>query len=210
MRIQVPMRRAVLFAALFAIALVAFLPLRLVLGGNGLTAREASGSVWAGRLKEARIGPAALGDLDARLAPLPLLVGHARVGLARPSGAPDRLTGALSLARHRRAIESVSGTIPIDSMGALPIASLSLTDVTVVFRDGTCDRAEGQVQASLSGTGLPASLSGAVRCDSGALLLPLASGPGTEGVALRIFGDGRYEAQLNSRTSQAGTVRGSF
>ena len=67
MRIQVPMRRAVLFAALFAIALVAFLPLRLVLGGSGLTAREASGSVWAGRLKEARIGPAALGDLDARL-----------------------------------------------------------------------------------------------------------------------------------------------
>ena len=49
-----------------------------------------------------------------------------------------------------------------------------------------------------------------MRCDSGALLLPLASGPGTEGVALRIFGDGRYEAQLNSRASQTGTMRGSF
>jgi general secretion pathway protein N len=216
MRIRVPMRRAVLFGALFALALLIFLPLRLVLGAidTGLSAREASGSVWSGHIKEARLGPAALGDLDARLSPWPLLVGHTRIAVARASNAADRFAGAFTIAGHRRAIDSLSGTIPIDSFGTLPIASLDLTDVTIVFRDDQCDRAEGQVRANLSGAApaldLPASLSAAVRCDRGALLLPLASGPGTEGLAVRIFGDGRYEARLSARAGAPTMLRGRF
>ena len=203
MRMQIPARRAVLFAALFALALVIFVPMRLALGllDDVFTAREASGTIWSGSLKEARIGAAALGDLEARLAPASLLVGRARIEVARPSAAADRLAGAFGVGRNRRSIESVTGTIPVESRFApLPIASLDLTDVTVRFRDGQCDRAEGLVRANLTGetlgSPLPASLGGAVRCDRGALLLPLASGAG--GLTLRIFGDGRYEARLST------------
>ena len=205
MRIRLPMRRVVLFAILFGLAALFLLPLRLAVGSSGLAAREASGSVWSGALKEARIGPAVLGDLDARVAPLPLLTGRMRIDLARPSAAPDRLTGALVLSRNRRAVEGASGVIPIDaSIGALPVTSLELTDVTARFRDGTCDRAEGMVRANLSagaaGSNLPASLSGALRCDQGAVLLPFVVG-GTGGrVELRIFGDGRWDVRQRGNT----------
>jgi general secretion pathway protein N len=198
MRIRLPMRRAVLFAILFVLALLVLLPLRLVIGGSGLSAREASGTIWSGTLKEARVGPAVLGDLDVRVAPLPLLTGRLQLDLSRPGAAPDRLSGSLVLSRNRRAIERATGLVPIEaSIGALPLASLDLTDVTARFRDGICDRAEGIVRANLSasatGSNLPASLSGTARCDRGAVLVPFALG-GTGGrVELRIHGDGRYD-----------------
>jgi general secretion pathway protein N len=204
MRIQVPMRRAVLFALLFAVALLLFLPLRLVVGGSGLAAREASGSVWSGSLKEARIGPAVLGDLNARVAPLPLLTGRMRIDLFRPSAAPDRLSGALVVSRNRRAVEGATGLVPIQALsGPLPLTSIELTDVTVRFSDGICDRAEGMVRANLAagpaGTNLPASLGGTVRCDRGAALVPFVAG-GTGGrIELRIFGDGRFEIGSSPR-----------
>lgn len=213
MRILVPTRRLVLFAALLAMALLTTLPLRLVLGAaDGVfTAREATGTVWSGTLKEARVGPASLGDLSARLSPLALLTGQARIEVERPSGAPDRLAGAFATSVRGRSAESVTGVIPVEGLfGALPIASIELTDVTVRFRDDLCDRAEGLVRATLSGgtagLPLPASVSGAARCDRGALLLPLASGSGAEGVALRILGDGRYSAELRVRASDPGVV----
>ncbi|NNM77898.1 type II secretion system protein GspN [Sphingomonas sp. ID1715] len=213
MRILVPTRRLVLFAAMFAVALLVTFPLRLALGAAGgvLSAREASGSAWAGSLKEARLGPAALGDLSARLSPLALLTGKARVEVARPSGAPDRFTGALVAGGRLRGAESVTGIIPVEGLfGTLPIASIELTDVTARFRDDQCDRAEGLVRASLAGESarlpLPTSVSGAARCDRGALLLPLASGSGGESVALRIFGDGRYTAELRLRATEPSLV----
>ena len=208
MRIRLPMRRMVLFLAMLALAIVALLPLRLVLGSvDGLKAREASGSLWSGTLKEASVGPAMLGDLDARLSPLSLLVGQARLVVKRDSTGPDRLSGALGLGRSRRSVESVTGTIPVGAVFApLPIGALELTDVTVRFRDGQCDRAEGLVKASISGDlvglALPAGLNGAARCDRGDLLLPLTSGAGGEGLALRIFGNGQYEARLTLQATE--------
>jgi general secretion pathway protein N len=200
MRLRIPTRRAVLFAALLALALLVFLPLRLVLGwaGAGISAREVSGTAWSGSLKEARAGAAILGDLDAALAPLPLLLGRARLEVERPSAAPDRLSGALVVSRNMRAAESLTGAVPIDAQVAgAPVESFSLNDVTVRFRDGQCDRAEGQVTANLAGpalgSALPASLSGSLRCDRGDLLLPLAGGAGP-GMALRVSADGRYRA----------------
>lgn len=204
MRVRLPVRRVVAFGALFAIALLASLPLRLVLGAldTGLTAREARGSVWLGRLQEARIGGATLGDLDARLAPAPLLVGQARVEVERETSGPDRLRAALGLSGAVRSLNDVSGTISVETLFApLPIGTLDLADVSVRFRDGVCDRAEGQVRAAvtaaIAGVDLAQGLSGRVRCDRGALLIPLASAAGTEGLALRVRGDGRWEAELS-------------
>lgn len=215
MRIRLPMRRLVLFAGLFVFALLLSLPLRLVLGvgAGALTARQASGTVWSGRLQEARLGPAVLGDLEARLAFLPLLTGRARIEVERDSAAPDRFAGAFVFASNRRSAESVTGLLPMEgAFGALPLASLELTDVTVRFRDGACEEAEGLVRANLvtGQQGLPASLSGAARCDRGALLLPLATGAGGEGVELRIAGDGRWSADLRLRGVPAGRVEGQF
>ena len=213
MRILVPTRRLVLFAALFAVALLVTLPLRLVLGSvdGALSAREASGSAWSGSLKEARLGPASLGDLSAGLSPLALLTGQARIEVERPSGASDRFAGAFATGARWQSAENVTGTIPVGGLfGPLPIASIELTDVTVRFRDDACDRAEGLVRATLSddaaGLPLPASVSGAARCDRGALLLPLASGSGGEGVSLRVFGDGRYSAELRMQATEPAIV----
>ena len=57
-----------------------------------------TGSVWLGALKEAQFGPVPLGDVDARLNPLPLFLGRARLSLARR----DRATGGCSAVRSRR------------------------------------------------------------------------------------------------------------
>ena len=215
MRIRLPMRRIVLFAVLFALALLLFLPMRLVLGAfdTGISAREASGSVWSGRLKEARIGPALLGDVEARLNPLALLAGQARIAVTRDNAAPDRLSAVLIASASGRGVESATGLVPLDvTLSAFSISGVTLTDLTVRFRDGQCDHAEGLVQTSLSGqvagVGLPASLSGAARCDAGALLLPLRSGSGTEGVTLRIAADGRYHADIRLQSGQAMDLSG--
>jgi general secretion pathway protein N len=206
------MRRLVLFAAMLALAMIVFMPMRLVLGGaDGLfSAREASGTVWWGRLQEARAGPAALGDLEARLAFLPLLTGSVQIDVERDSAAPDRFAGSLVIGRNRRSAESVTGIVPVEgAFGALPIAAIELTDVTVRFRDGTCEEAEGLVRASLTAQpGLPASLSGPARCDRGALLLPLTTGAGADGIALRLFGDGRWSAEVRVPNTPVGTIGG--
>lgn len=200
MRLRLSVRRGVLFGLLLVVALVLTLPMRVVLGAidSGLAAREVQGSVWDGRLVEARAGAAVLGDLAARLEPLPLLTARARIGIVRDG--PDQLRAALSTGGATRAIEGLTGTVPIDGgVAGVPIGALSFEDFRVRFRDGRCDTAEGLVRASISGgevagVSLPQGLSGAARCDKGALLVPLASAAGSERVTVTLSGDGRWSA----------------
>jgi len=88
-----------LFLAAFAFAMVALIPLRTGAGwvGSGLAAREASGSIWLGMLKEARFGPVPLGDLKARLNILPLFLGRARLSLSREGEGQGPFEGALTV-----------------------------------------------------------------------------------------------------------------
>lgn len=207
MRIRLRTGPAALFGALLVAALIAFLPMRLVLGASGvdaagLSAREVTGSVWDARLIEARFGTLALGDLDAHLSPLALLVGKARIAV---DGGARPLSGAIGVSRHSSGIDDVTAVLPTSGVFApLPVTSLSLADVTVHFRDGACDKAEGRVTATMGGdaggVALPASVAGTPRCDAAALLLPLASQAGTETVTLRITGDGRYTATFALRS----------
>ncbi len=206
MRIALATRRRTLFLAVFALAMLAFLPLRLALGwggldGQGFTAREVTGSLWSGRLVEARFGEIALGDLDAGLSPLALLIGRARIALESESDDPaQRLSGTVEIARNRAAVIDATGPLaPGNAFAPLPVTALNLDAVTVRFVDGACEAARGRVRATLAGAfvgqPLPGALSGNARCDAGALLLPLASGAG-EGVNLRLWPDGRYRAEL--------------
>lgn len=203
-RIVLATGRPALFGAFLVAALLVLLPLRAALGwfavgDAGLTAREARGIVWSGRLVEAKLGTLALGDLDAGLSPFALLIGRARVALAGPT-----LHGAATISRHAFGIDDMTATLPAATLFApLPVTSVSLDEVSVRFRDGACEQATGRIRATLGGAAegiaLPPSVAGAVRCDGKALLVPLTSQAGSEGVSLQIEGDGRYHADLSVR-----------
>lgn len=199
--------RRALFGAFLIAALSIFVPLRAVLGWTGigdagLSAREVTGSLWSGRLVEAKFGDVVLGDLGARLAFWPLVVGRARLELDGEGERP--LHGAITVSRHLIGVDDLSGSFLTGAVFApLPVTALDLDAATVHFRDGVCEKAEGRVRATLAGEAggvpLPASLSGPARCEAGALVLPLASQAGSESVTLRIQGDGRYRAAFALR-----------
>lgn len=205
MRIRLRTGRTALFVAMLAVALAVFVPLRLVLGWAGLaeqgfTARSVGGTFWEGSIREARFGEVALGELSAGIAPLPLVLGRARIELRSRAipGAPS-VTGAVTVSRLAAGIDDANATIPVGAaLAPLPITALELTDVSVRFVDGACDRADGRVRATLAGSALPtpSAMAGPVRCDGAALLLPMTGGPG-EGANLRIWQDGRYRAELS-------------
>ena len=206
MRFRLPLRRTVFFLSALVVALIVLLPLRVAagwfdMGGKGLAAREVEGSLWLGRLREAQFGPVLLGDVDARLNILPLFLGRARLSLHRDAAAGGALDGAVLVSRHRFGIEDMTGQFRTGSLfGPLPIAALDLGDVSVHFEDGSCESAEGQVRATLSGDvaglGLPTSLSGAMRCQNGAAMLPLAGQSGAEQLNLSVEGNGRWHAEV--------------
>ena len=210
MRFRLPLGRSLFFLCAFLFSLLALLPLRLALDWlaldeRGLAAREAKGSIWFGGLSEAQFGTIALGDLEAQLQSLPLLIGRARVDLQR-SDAPDRFKAGATVTRHSFGIEDMTGNLDIGAAFApLPIVSLDMKDVTARFADGQCAAAEGNVGAGMAadvaGISLPGGLSGNARCDEGALLLPLVSQTSMEALNIRLFEDGRYELELAVRPS---------
>lgn len=213
MRFRLPMRRTVFLLAAFAFSVVALIPLRVAVGwfgADGLAAREASGSIWLGVLKEAQFGPVALGDVRARLNVLPLLLGRARLSLSRDE-ADGRLEGALSVSRHSFGIEDVTGQIRTGTLFApVPVGALDLDDVSVQFSGGLCQSAEGRVRATISGEmggiALPGGLAGDVRCAEGALLLPLAGESGMGRLNLAIRPGGAYRIDLIVRQTDPSLV----
>jgi general secretion pathway protein N len=213
-RIRLRTGPAALFGAIFLVALIAFLPMRLMLGwirldDIGLTARQVRGSVWFGEIAEAQAGGFALGDLVAHLSPVQLLLGRARIDVAEEGERP--LQGAVTVSRHGVGVDDLSASIAGGGALPLPIATLDLDDVTARFADGACRHAEGRVRAGLGGqiggVPLPQTLAGAARCEGNALLLPLASTAGTETLDIRLARDGSYTADLAMRTGdpQLGT-----
>jgi general secretion pathway protein N len=203
MRIRLPLRRSLFFLCAFLFALVALVPSALAirwlsLDRSGLAAREAQGSIWFGRLKESRFGSVPLGDVQARLRGLPLLVGRARLDLESLEG--DGLEGAIGVSRHGFGIDDVTAELAVGSaLAPMPVAKLALGDVSARFADGLCSSANGLVKATLGdalGAAVPSSFSGEARCDGGALLLPLASQAGMERLDIRLFGNGRYRLEL--------------
>jgi len=205
-RLRLATRPGALFLALFVAALLAFLPLRLALGWlglgeQGMTAREVTGSIWAGELREARFGQISLGDLSAGISPLQLLFGRARVDLSGSGGAAaPRLSGAISVTRNSFGLDGVTATLPVgNAFRPVPVTMLDLDDVSVGFRGDRCERAEGRVRATMAaevgGVAVPAALTGTARCDGGALLLPLTSAAG-ESSTIRLWPDGRFRAEM--------------
>lgn len=213
MRIRLPIGRTLFFLGAFFLSLVALLPLRLAvdwfgIANRGIAARDVQGSVWFGSMREAQAATVALGDLATGVHVLPLLIGRARFALERRDGAPgDAFRAGVNVTRNSFGIDDVSGRLLVTAgtFGRLPLNHLDLTDVTVRFENGQCSEAAGNVQAALSGdvggVSLPGGLTGAARCDAGALLLIMASQSGMESVELRLRGNGEYEGVMLIRTT---------
>ncbi|RZM09998.1 MAG: type II secretion system protein N [Sphingomonas sp.] len=210
-RIRLRTAPTALFGAMLLVALVVFLPMRAVLGWagvgeQGFVARSVSGTIWGATLRDARFGDLALGDLHARLSPWPLFVGRAKIVMEGPESATRTLRGAASISRHAVGVDDLSANIATGGVFApVPVSALDLDAVSVRFRDGQCESAEGRVRATLAGDVggivLPQSVAGNARCEGASLLLPLTSQAGTEGIALRIDAGGRYRAELSLRPS---------
>jgi general secretion pathway protein N len=209
MRIRLPVGRTLFLVAAILFAMVALFPLRLALdrfgfAERGLAARAATGSVWNGALQEARIGPVALGDVEARLNLLPLFLGRARLTVA--AAEEGGLAGAVSVSRHGFGFEDFDGRIRAGTLFApLPLTSFDLDDLSVGFAGGRCVRAAGGVRAIVSaqagGIGISPELVGRARCDGDALLLPLAGRSGMERLHIRLFPDGGYRLDLLVRSA---------
>jgi general secretion pathway protein N len=216
MRIRLPIGRTLLFLGAFFISMLALLPMRMAmdwlgLGNRGFAAREVQGSVWFSAVKEAQLGTVGLGDMHAGLRGLPLLIGRARIALDRDGGAPaDELRGAATITRNGFGLDDLTGRLQLTagSLGALPLTQIDLGDVTARFENGLCVEAAGTVSAAvagdLGGIALPGGLTGAARCDAGALLLAMTSQSSMESFEMRLFGDGRYQAVVLIRSADPG------
>jgi general secretion pathway protein N len=212
-------RRITIVAALLAVALViATLPLRLALqlaGADdaGLTARSVSGSIWSGTLVDARWRGAALGTLDAGLAPLALLGGTVRLNVARDSELLGNLRGAVLLS-GARGVADMTGTVSLGaSLAGVPLDTVRLEAAGVRFDSaGRCTAASGRVQLSVAlpvpGLDLASGMGGALTCRDGRAEAALASQSGMERLTLSADGNGRYRARLAIERSSDPVVAG--
>ena len=211
-RFQLPVGRRVLVLLVLLGALVVLFPLRLALaivglGGQGITARAVSGSVWSGRIDDLTVANLPLGSVSAGLSPLALLVGEARIGFARPSaaradgGGAAPLAGRIAVSRNSTTLDRFDGTLPTAAaLAPLPVASLVASGLSVRFTGGGCERAAGSLRAVLSGSfagvALSQGLSGTASCDGRFVRIPLASQTGQERIDLRVSIGGDYIADL--------------
>jgi general secretion pathway protein N len=201
MRIRLPLGRWLVLAVAFLAMLVMSTPLRVALDElgfdeRGLGARSVTGNLWSGELTEARFRGIALGDLDAGLSPLALLVGEARMTLASPAW-----RATLVQAGSDVGVTGLSGRLGPEALAAsLPVSAIEFDAADIRFRDGVCATAAGMVRleprTTVPGTATLGQLGGTLRCDGEAVLASLLSGSGRERVDLRLFGDGRYSLTL--------------
>lgn len=192
-------RRRILLTA-GALALLAFLPLRLVLGfgGGAVSARSVEGSIWHGTLKDTAIGGQRVGDLTAGLSPLHLFLAQARIGF---SGA---MTGAFvrSLSGSGADIEAM--TLPMGlRVGNVRLTSLALSQAHVRFRGDDCRSVDGRVTILLDSPMGARTLSGNLKCSGKDLAAELLSQSAMERLTLRFPDAGHYDATFAVRASDA-------
>ncbi|WP_225207675.1 type II secretion system protein N [Novosphingobium huizhouense] len=193
---RAPRAAVIGIAALLALSLVATAPLRLAAAAfPAIAAREAEGTIWAGTLREASLGPLALGTVDVRLVPWTLLSGRPEVAVA---GRADALGPALRGRLGPAGASMLEGTLAIPGgLGALPLHEVTFSGVSVQFEDGRCRQAAGAVATRLpAGDGITLALSGEPRCDGRFVLLPLRGPGGMERLDLRLAADGRWTATM--------------
>lgn len=196
-------------AAIAAAVLVLFFPLRLALDAAdltrlGLTARAVTGSVWDGRIGDLSLGRQGLGTFDVQLRPGPLLLGRTAMDFERRDEVRGPLAGTLRSGGGAHGVEGLTGQLAAASLFApVPVDALDFNGVTILFRDGACVKADGQVSAAigtrLGGLDLMRTLQGPVSCEGQRVRARLASGGGRESLEFFLTENGRYRAFLTLR-----------
>lgn len=189
-------------AILILIAAIIFMPLRAIVGGDGVSARKVEGIIWDGSMRDLRIGRLPIGDVNARLHLLPLLLGRAQISLSRGDApfAPG-INGSVTRRLGGVSVDNMKATLPVASLFApLPAEHIELQDFSVRFTAGRCAEASGNVRLTLANTVPGLDLSNGLlakpRCDRGQLLIPLLSQSAMEHVDIRVSGDGTYTATI--------------
>lgn len=199
-------------ALLLFVALIVFMPLRSIIGGDGISARRIDGIIWDGSVRDLRVGRITVGDVNARLHFLPLLLGRAEVSLFRGDAplAPG-ISGSVTRRIGGFQMDGITATLPVQTLFApLPAENIEFQDFSTRFIAGRCADAGGSVRLTLAGT-LPGvdianGLLAKPKCEGGQLLIPLLSQSAMERVNIRISGDGSYSASIileGDRTEQA-------
>ncbi len=137
-------RLLALFGLVFAIALAFMVPLQLLIapavqGRSTLALREASGHAWSGRLRGLAWGGAGSTTVDVALSPLPILLGERHWRLES-----DAFTATL-LQGRARGLRDANGQVPFTGTSTPLRFQLGLQQADLVFRDGRCDEAGGQL-----------------------------------------------------------------
>lgn len=207
-RLWLPFGRRVLVLIVLLAALAVLFPMRLALSlldldRIGVSARSVSGSIWSSRLDDVAAAGIPIGTVEARLSPLQLLLGRARIDVKRPADAAGAgpLSGAVTVSRNALGIADVAATVPLAAaLAPLPVADVMLTNFNARFEGGACTRAGGTARATLSGSiagvALAQGLSGQASCDGRYVRVPMTSQSGQERLDLRIAVNGEYVADL--------------
>ena len=189
-------------AALFLAALILFMPLRMAVGGEGVSARKVEGILWDGSIRDLRIGRLAIGDVNARLKFWPLFLGRAQILLSRGDAqfAPG-IEGSVTRRPSGFSVDNMRVSFPVGQFFApLPAQNIELQDFSVRFGAGRCISADGSVRLTLPG-GIPGfdvanGMLGKPRCSQGDLLVPLSSQSAMERIDIRLKADGNYTATI--------------
>lgn len=185
-------------AALTLVSVIVLAPVTLLTDplSNGAAVRvsEASGVIWGGKVRLATPQGRGLGSFEVGLSPLALLTGEARVRVS------DKASGRSAILRQGKdkGVERLNGMSTVDLEGL--DGRLELTHLTVLFRDGQCRRAEGQIRFRpaadpLLGKTVFAGTPACVGGDWVTRLTPV-NGGGAVAMTVRIDGAGRLQAEV--------------
>lgn len=205
------MRWALLLVSMVGVALLAFVPLRLVLPREGLpfSVLDVEGPIWAGTLRQVQWQGIAFGDVAVRPRLWPLVRGERQVQLQSTQLHLLLVDGA------QRGIRNARGQLLVRQPGGVALIDLALQlqQVDLLFDATGCVQAHGRVSLQLLASGAgelpglpPLRLSGQPACvDHTAVLtlLPDTALPaGVQAEAqLQLWPDGRW--QLQSRVDPA-------
>lgn len=194
------MKRRYILASVATLALAAiiFMPLRTIVGGDGVIARKVDGIIWDGAIRDLSLGKLPVGDVNARLRFWPLFLGRAEILLSRGNTQfVPGINGSVSRGIGGMSVNNLSATVPIGSLFApFPAENIQFEGFSARFASGRCMDAGGQVRLTLSdtvpGLNLQNGMLGQPRCDGARLLLPLASQSAMERADIRLSSDGSY------------------
>lgn len=196
------------------LALVLLMPLRIVVSATdlaqvGLSARQVAGTIWGGRIGDLMLSRQLLGTFDVRLSPGDLVLGRIAMPFERLASPDGPLTGVLRAGGSLRGVERLTGTLAIGHLlGAAPVQSLDLRQVTILFADGRCRRAEGRIAAnlaiSLGPLPLDRGFSGTLACEGERVRARLASPGGSERIEFYVNHQGLVRGWITVRTNLPG------